>query len=241
MRVLFTWQTGLDKKAHLQSLREYCARRGRSIDEVYHVGDMMYEESKKSGFALKEGKILDLPLAHLGALRRAAFNLIPKEPADGQHAFINSHVVFRWDNRLFRAFELEEVQGHPARLHHQPHRRRGRRQGRVWTGLKESDKLPSDTRYSLKDLLVWREEEMLASEILASVLEIPHYVLGVSLEDAGVRLSPGGGLQPHVRAVEEEGLHQFPHQAGAGQAGDLGQGHPLSGGSRAPTSPPLTR
>ena len=182
MRVLFTGQTGLDKKAHLQRLREYSARRGRSIDEVYHIGDMMYEESKKSGFALKEGKILDLPLAHLGALRRAAFNLIPNEPSDGQHAFINSHAVFRWDNRLFRAFELAEVRDVSpdfmvnliddvdtvkARL----------------DGLKDSDKLPADTRYSLKDLLIWREEEMLASEILASVLDIPHYVLGVWLEE----------------------------------------------------------
>ena len=182
MRVLFTGQTGLDKKTHLQRLREYCAQRGRSIDEVYHIGDMMYDESKKSGFSLKEGKILDLPLAHLGALRRAAFNLIPRERGEGRNVFVNSHAVFRWDNRLFRAFELEEVRDlQPdfiVNLIDDVDAVRER-----LDGLKESEKLPADTRYSLKDLLVWREEEMLASEILASVLDIPHYVLGVSLEE----------------------------------------------------------
>lgn len=182
MRVLFTGQTGLDKKAHLQRLREYCAQRGRSIDEVYHIGDMMYDESKKSGFSLKEGKILDLPLAHLGALRRAAFNLIPRERGEDRNVFVNSHAVFRWDNRLFRAFELEEVRDlQPdfiVNLIDDVDAVRER-----LDGLKESEKLPADTRYSLKDLLVWREEEMLASEILASVLDIPHYVLGVSLEE----------------------------------------------------------
>ena len=182
MRVLVTGQTGIDKKIQLQALSEHCAQRGRAIHAVFNIGDMMYAESRRSGLRLAEGKILDLPLAQLGALRRSAFNLVRNEVGEQQNVLVNSHAVFRWNNRLFRAFELPEV--------------RDLRPDVIVTLIddvenvklrldqfKESGELPPDTRYSLKDLLVWREEEMLASEILASVLEIPHYVLGVSLEE----------------------------------------------------------
>ena len=182
MRVLFTGQTGIDKKVQLQALSEYCAQKGRSIQAIFNIGDIMYAESQRSGLRLTEGKILDLPLAQLGALRRSAFNVVRNEVADMTNVLVNSHAVFRWNNRLFRAFELPEVrdlapdaivtliddvESVKLRLDQ----------------FKESGELPPDTRYSLKDLLVWREEEMLASEILASFLEIPHYVLGVSLEE----------------------------------------------------------
>ena len=182
MRVLFTGQTGIDKKIQLQALGEYCAQKGRSIQVIFNIGDIMYAESQRSGLRLAEGKILDLPLAQLGALRRSAFNVVRNEVAEKTNVLVNSHAVFRWNNRLFRAFELPEV--------------RDLRPDVIVTLIddveavklrldqfKESGELPPDTRYSLKDLLVWREEEMLASEILASVLETPHYVLGVSLEE----------------------------------------------------------
>ena len=188
MRALFTGQTGIDKKSQLQALRDFCARKGKSIEAVFNVGDIMYEESRKSGATLKKGKILDLPLAQLGALRRGAFNLIRSHSSGMSNVFVNSHAVFRWNNRLMRAFELPEikefqpdvivtliddVEAVKMRL----------------DAFKSSGDLPPDTKYSLKDLLVWREEEMLASEILASVLDIPHYVLGISLEEE-VSLEP---------------------------------------------------
>ena len=188
MRVLFTGQTGIDKKPQLQKLKDFCAQKGNSIDAVFNVGDIMYAESEKSGAPLKEGKILDLPEAQLGTLRRGAFNLVRNESSGMQNLFVNSHAVFRWNNRLFRAFELPEikdlrpdiivtliddVEAVKMRLDE----------------FKSSGALPPDTKYSLKDLLVWREEEMIASEILASVLDIPHYVLGVSLDEE-VSLDP---------------------------------------------------
>ena len=182
MRVLFTGQTGIDKKGHLQALKELCALGGKTIDAVFSVGDIMYEESQKAGRPLKEGKILDLPQADLAVLRRSAFNRISSESSAMENVFVNSHAVFRWDNQLFRAFELSElaeyrpdliitlvddVEAVKLRLDR----------------LKEDAQLPADTNYSLKDLLVWREEEILASEIMASVLEdVPHYVLGLGIE-----------------------------------------------------------
>ena len=181
MRALFMGQTGLAKKSQLDSLAQLCARRGKPIDKVFNVGDIMYEESRTAGNPLREGKILDLPLAELGILRRLAFTRLSYESSTSSSVFVDSHGVFRWNNQLFRAFELKELQEMNPDL--------------IITliddveavklrldDLQQEGQLPSNTRYSLKDLLVWREEEILASEIVASVLGIPHYALGVWLE-----------------------------------------------------------
>ena len=174
-------QTGIDKKRQLQGLQELCARQGRLIDAVFSVGDLMYQESRSAGKPLTQGKILDLPLAELDLLRRLAFTRIGQESADMENVFVNSHGVFRWDNKLFRAFELSDFQ------HFRPdmivtlvddvEAVKQRLDELKWAG-----DLPADTSYSLKDLLVWREEEILASEILGSILGVPHYVLGVAMD-----------------------------------------------------------
>ena len=174
-------QIGMNKGLHLQVLRDLCVSRGKNVDAVFSVGDLMYQESLKAGKPVQEGKILDLPLAELAVLRRLAFTRISYESAQMQNVFVNSHAVFRWNNQLFRAFELSELEGFGPDM--------------IITlvddveaiklrldRLKESGLLPKDTKYSLQDLLVWREEEILAADMLASVLRVPHYVLGVWLE-----------------------------------------------------------
>ncbi len=181
VRALFMGQTGLAKKSQLDSLAQLCARRGKPIDMVFSVGDIMYEESLIAGKPLQAGKILDIPLAELGILRRLAFTRITYKSSTSNHVFVGSHGVFRWNNQLFKAFELQELQEMNPDL--------------IITliddvesvklrldDLREGGQLPSSTSYSLKDLLVWREEEILASEMVASVLGVPHYVLGVCLE-----------------------------------------------------------
>ena len=181
VRALFMGQTGLAKKSQLDSLAEHCAREGQTIDKVFSVGDIMYAESQTAGKPLHEGKILDLPLAELGILRRLAFTHIRLESSLADNVMVGSHSVFRWNNQLFRAFEMQELQELKPDL--------------VVTliddveavklrldDLRNLGHLPITTSYSLKDLLVWREEEILASDVISSVLEVPHYVLGVWLE-----------------------------------------------------------
>ena len=181
VRALFMGQTGLAKKSQLDSLAELCAQQRHPIDKVFSVGDIMYAESQTAGKPLHEGKILDLPLAELGILRRLAFANIRLESSRADHVMVGSHSVFRWNNQLFRAFEIQELQELNPDL--------------VVTliddveavklrldDLRTAGQLPITTSYSLKDLLVWREEEILASDVISSVLQVPHYVLGVWLE-----------------------------------------------------------
>lgn len=181
MRALFLGQTGIDKKRHLQMLTDLCASRGVNVDAVMNVGDIMYSESRKAGKPLQRGKILDLPLAELSILRRLAFTGIGYESSKYENVFVNSHAVFRWNNQLFKAFELSELESlNPdvvitlvEDVEAIKHR---------LDMLKEAKSLPGDVSYSLKDLLIWREEEILTAEIISSVLKVPHYVLGVSIE-----------------------------------------------------------
>lgn len=181
MRALFLGQTGIDKKRHLQALTDLCASRGVNVDAVMNIGDIMYSESHKAGKPLQKGKILDLPLAELSILRRLAFTGIGYESSKYDNVFVNSHAVFRWNNQLFRAFEMSELESFDPDVVITLVEDVEAIKHRLDT-LKEAKSLPGDVSYSLKDLLIWREEEILTAEIISSVLKVPHYVLGVSIE-----------------------------------------------------------
>ena len=181
MRALFMGQTGLDKKGYLDRLTALCGSHGLGIDNLFNIGDMMYELSRRSGKPVPPGKILDLPLPELRLLRRLSFEEIAHTTTDSHNVLVNSHSVFRWNSQLFSAIDVEEVEAF--------------RPDMVITliddidaiklrldFLKQHDQLPVDVNYTLKDIIVWREEEMLVSELLASVLQVPHYVVGMWVE-----------------------------------------------------------
>ncbi|MFI4859979.1 MAG: ATP-binding protein [Phycisphaerales bacterium JB063] len=166
MRAIVTGQVGVNKKGYLKQLVDLAGQRGTTID-VYNVGDRMYAEAPD----IRPGRILDLPLARLRSLRRAAFKDIISESEGQEHAVLNTHATFRWRHGLFAAFDFDQIQAFKpdmliclmdnievvhARLH---------------------ENYTSDA--TLKDLMVWREEEIMVTEMLAQALGIPtqFYVL----------------------------------------------------------------
>ena len=98
MRAIVTGQVGMDKKGYLTSVRDLAADRGDRIG-VYNVGDMMYAEAPD----VRPGRILDLPLSRLNALRRAVFRDIIAESAEKSDILVNTHATFRWRHGLFSA------------------------------------------------------------------------------------------------------------------------------------------
>jgi adenylate kinase len=169
MRAVVTGQIGMDKKRYLDAVVRLAGERGGRI-EVFHLGDMMYAEAPD----VRPGRILDLPLSRLTALRRAAFRDIinatsPRE--DHPHLLVNTHATFRWRHGLFPAFDFDLMRKlQPDMLvclldnieivHHRLH-------------------AEHDIDATLKDCMVWREEEILATELLAQALECPNafYIL----------------------------------------------------------------
>jgi adenylate kinase len=112
---------------------------------------------------VRPGRILDLPLSRLHAVRRAVFKDIITESADRQNIIVNTHATFRWRHGLFRAFDFDQmVQLKPdificlvdnaEAIYHRLH------------GEHSIDA-------TLKDIMVWREEEIMATELLAQSVD----------------------------------------------------------------------
>jgi len=160
MRAVVTGQIGIDKKPYLNAVADRAGERGERLD-VFHVGNMMYEEA----LDIRPGRILDLPLSRLKSLRRAAFkDIIASTHPVEQHPniIVNTHATFRWRHGLFSAFDFDQmkllepdmficlvdnVEVVHARLHSE-----------------------HDIDATLKDCMVWREEEILATELLAEAM-----------------------------------------------------------------------
>ena len=166
MRAIVTGQVGMDKKEYLDQVVRLAGERGESVD-LYNVGDMMYAEAPD----VKSGRILDLQLSRLNALRRAAFKDIIQDSADKPNIIVNTHATFRWRHGLFSAFDFDQLKALKpdvliclldnievvAQRLHRDHQ----------------------TDATLKDLMVWREEEIMATELVAQALGIANrfYVL----------------------------------------------------------------
>ena len=156
MRVIVTGQVGVNKGPYLEHLAEI-ARQDRHEVKVFHIGQMMYEEAPD----VPPGRILNLPITRLTTLRRAVFKEILRQSQNHEHIVINTHATFRWRHGLFSAFDFDQITAFNADLYitlvdnaESVHQRLVR---------------DHDIDHTLKDIMVWREEELLATEILANI------------------------------------------------------------------------
>jgi adenylate kinase len=171
-RVVVTGQVGVDKKPYLNKVVKLAEARSQPV-RIYHIGDMMYAEDR----AIRPGKILDLPLARLHALRRSVFKDILANVDKHEAVIVNTHASFRWKHGLFPAFDHDQMLALDADLY--------------ITLVDNLDAVHErllrdhDVPHTLKDILVWREEEILATEILAHSIR-PHgcfFVFARGVED----------------------------------------------------------
>ncbi|MFW5653141.1 MAG: AAA family ATPase [Planctomycetota bacterium] len=157
MRAIVTGQIGMNKKEYLEAVRNLAGERGRGLP-VYHIGDMMYSE----GPDIRPGRILDLPLSRLHSLRRAVFKDVINDSREKPDIVVNTHATFRWRHGLFSAFDFDQIQALEPDMficlcdnievvHHRLH-------------------AEHDIDATMKDCMVWREEEILATELLAQAV-----------------------------------------------------------------------
>ena len=156
MRAFVTGQVGVDKGPYLEAVKEQARANGFDL-EVCHVGRMMYQEAPD----VPAGRILNLPITRLNSLRRAVFKEILRAADRHEHVLVNTHATFRWRHGLFAAFDFDQIKAFNADLY-----------------LTLLDNVESvhqrlmkdhDIDHTLKDLMVWREEETLATEIIANI------------------------------------------------------------------------
>jgi len=158
VRVVVTGQVGVDKRPFLERVVEIATRHGREL-HLINVGDRMYAEAPD----VVRGRILDLPLGRLNSLRRSVFKDILALAARDVNLLVNTHATFRWKHGLFPAFDHDQLQHLAADLY-------------VTLvdnvdAVHERLTLDHDVQHSLKDLLVWREEEILATEVMAAMIK----------------------------------------------------------------------
>jgi adenylate kinase len=156
MRTILTGQVGVDKGPYLQELGALAAAQGHPL-KIFHVGKMMYDEAPD----VPQGRILNLPITRLNSLRRAVFKEILRQSEQHEHVVVNTHATFRWRHGLFAAFDFDQIKAFNADLY--------------VTLMDNVENVHArllrdhDLTHSLKDIMVWREEELLATEILANI------------------------------------------------------------------------
>jgi len=147
----------MDKKPYIDAASMFAGTQGEAMD-IYTVGDIMYREAPD----VKKGRILDLPISRLSSLRRAAFKDIIADSRDQKNVIVNTHATFRWRHGLFSAFDYDQIQKFQPDLfialvdnievvHHRLH---------------EEHEIDA----TLKDCMVWREEEILATELMSKAI-----------------------------------------------------------------------
>ena len=170
MRAIVTGQIGMDKKQYLRGVTDLAGQQGESI-ATYNIGDLMYAEAPD----VRPGRILDLPWSRLHSLRRAAFKDVISQSVGKDNIIVNTHATFRWRHGLFAAFDFDQIRDCNPDLficlvdnievvHHRLHR-------------------DFEIDATLKDCMVWREEEILATELMAQAMGKPFYILSRGRHD----------------------------------------------------------
>ena len=157
VRLIVTGQVGLDKKPILQQVVDIAKKNGNEI-KLFHVGELMCAEAPD----IVPHRILDLPRQRLTALRRSVFKDILAEATPGANIIVNTHATFRWKHGLFHAFDHNQLMELNPNL---------------FVTLVDNvdavhERLERDHEIShtLKDILVWREEEIVVTEALAEAV-----------------------------------------------------------------------
>lgn len=169
MKVLLFGQIGLRKKRCLSEFEDFVKKKGKVL-KCFHIGKMMYEADP----SVKPHRILQKDISDLINLRSKVWGQVISS-INNDHSctsfLISSHSVFRWSRGLFTGFTNSEI------LELKPD-----------TCITLIDDI-HDIRYSfhhrkykpesftLKDIIIWREEEILASEFAASLVGCKHYVI----------------------------------------------------------------
>jgi len=189
MIVVVTGMVGVDKKSYLQKVCRFAGERGKEV-VLCNVGDMMYAEAPD----IPPGKILDIPMKRLSSLRRSIFKDIIAKAEKAPNLIVNTHATFRWRHGLFPAVDFDQM----------------RQLGTDMYICLIDDIIALHTRllaehsagHCLKDLIVWREEEIISTEMLCKGINesIPFYCLargageetietfyGLVFEDSGKR------------------------------------------------------
>jgi adenylate kinase len=180
MIVVVTGMVGVDKKSYLQNVCQLGAERGKEV-LLCNVGDMMYAEAPD----IPNGKILDISMKRLHSLRRSVFKDIIAKAKKSPNLIVNTHATFRWRHGLFPAVDFDQMRQLKADMYIC-----------LIDGIAALHSRLShehSIEHTLKDLLVWREEEIIGTEMLCKGIDdrVPFYCLARGAEKETIEVFYG--------------------------------------------------
>ncbi len=171
MIIVVTGMVGVDKKSYLQKVCQFAADKNKQV-LLCNVGEMMYAEAPD----IPKGKILDIPMKRLNSLRRSVFKDIIAKAEKAANLIVNTHATFRWRHGLFPAVDFDQMRQLNADMYI------CLIDGVVALHARLIDE--HSMEHSLKDLIVWREEEIISTEMLCKGIDesAPFYCLARGAE-----------------------------------------------------------
>ena len=162
MKALVFGQIGLRKKRFLQLVEGLAQSKGQTL-KLFNVGRMMYDCDPR----IVRGRILQKKVMELDNIRARVFDNIRAQIAGSKSCdnfIINSHATFRWPNCLFLGVTAKEIQDIAPdlciTLIEDVHRIR----------LSLSLRRQKPEHLTLKDIIVWRDEEIVVADIASSFI-----------------------------------------------------------------------
>ena len=180
MIVVVTGMVGIDKKNYLEKVCQLAKTRDKDI-LLCNVGDMMYAEAPD----IPPGKILDISMKRLHSLRRSVFKDIIAKGKKAENLIVNTHATFRWRHGLFPAVDFDQMRQIGADMYICMIDGISALHGR----LAEEH----ETEHTLKDLIVWREEEIIGTEMLCKGIDdkTPFHCLPRGVEEDTTKIFYG--------------------------------------------------
>jgi adenylate kinase len=158
MIIVVTGMVGIDKKSYLERVCDLAGQRGKDV-LLCSVGDMMYSEAPD----VPKGKILDISIKRLNSIRRSVFKDIIAKSRTAANLIVNTHATFRWRHGLFPAVDFDQMRDLNADMY-----------VCMIDGIIALHRRLSDEHsieHTLKDLLVWREEEIICTQMLCKGID----------------------------------------------------------------------
>ncbi len=185
MIILGTGITGSGRARYLKSTKKYAEDKGRAV-ELIDVGPEMFTKASSLRVEIPGDKILDLDETALRFLRATVFESIIhnvngyRGDSSSKDLYISLHMSFRWKKVLMPAFDyyyltkvapdvlvtvIDSVGNIRSRIDNDP-------ELHPWKG-----------RLSIKELLIWQDEEIFITKMVADMLDKHFYIIPSSNVD----------------------------------------------------------
>ena len=181
MIVVGTGITGSGRATYLKNVVDYAKGQGEDID-FEDIGPRMFKKASSLRIEIPEDKILDLDITTLRFLRATVFEEIIHK-ADSYRVekdlLISLHMSFRWRKVLLPAFDYYYLN----KLDPDFYITLIDSISNIWMRInREEDLKHWRGRLNLKELLIWRDEEIFITSMVADMLNKQCYILSTSTD-----------------------------------------------------------